>query len=135
SDVLQRYCVACHNDKVQSAGVALTRFDLAHPGQQAELAERFIRKLRAGMMPPVGAPRPARETLQLFAASLEAAIDQAAGGNARPGRRTFQRLTNTEYRRSIRDLLDIDVDVSQFLPPDTLSAGFDNISDTQPISP
>jgi hypothetical protein len=47
----------------------------------------------------------------------------------------FQRLNRAEYARSVYELLDLDVDVNAFLPPDTMSAGFDNIADVQSVSP
>jgi hypothetical protein len=96
----------------------------------------MIRKLRAGMMPPPAAKeRPDAETSKAFALSLETRIDQAAALHPNPGRRVFQRLNREEYARSIRALLDIDVDVNAFLPPDTISSGFDNIADVQTFSP
>src|SRR5512137_1802402 len=69
--VVNQYCSGCHNDKVKSGGFSWTKLDLAHPDQQAEQAEKAIRKLRAGMMPPAGAPRPEAAKLQALAVSLE----------------------------------------------------------------
>src|SRR5207237_2858787 len=95
----------------------------------------MIRKLRAGMMPPPTAPRrPEPEAAKAFAVTLEMAMDEAAAKQPNPGRRTFQRLNRAEYRRTIRDLLGLDVDVEAFLPSDTISGGFDNIADVQSFS-
>jgi hypothetical protein len=99
------------------------------------LAEKVIRKLNAGLMPPVGSRRPESAQLKEFAGFLASQIDKAAANKQTPGRRPFQRLTRTEYARSIHDLLGIDVDVNGLLPPDSLSAGFDNIADSQAFSP
>src|SRR5204863_250234 len=130
------YCSVCHDDEVKPGGVTLEHFDAAKIDQQAELAERMIRRLRAGMMPPPQATsRPPDETIKAFAASLEARIDEAAARQPNPGTRTFQRLNRAEYARSIHDLLDLDIDVNAFLPPDTISGGFDNIADVQNFSP
>ena len=87
------------------------------------------------MMPPPGARRPDAEVLSQFATSLEAKVDAAAAVRPNPGRRPFQRLNRAEYQRSVHDLLDLDIDVNAFLPPDTLSAGYDNIADVQTFSP
>ena len=96
----------------------------------------MIRKLRAGMMPPPGARRPDAETRSRRSpVALETDVDTAAALHPNPGRRTFQRLNRAEYARSVRELLDLDVDVNAFLPPDTMSAGFDNIADVQSVSP
>src|SRR5262249_16360701 len=47
----------------------------------------------------------------------------------------FQRLNRAEYQRAVKDLLGIDVDVTAYLPPDTISKGFDNVADVQSFSP
>src|SRR5215813_14420924 len=60
--LVAQYCTSCHNDKTRSGGMTLTSLNLAHPDQNPELAEKVIRKLRAGMMPPPGAKRPDIET-------------------------------------------------------------------------
>ncbi|PYR63557.1 MAG: hypothetical protein DMF91_03130, partial [Acidobacteria bacterium] len=134
--LVSEYCSVCHDDEVKPGGVTLEHFDAARIDQHADLAERMIRKLRAGMMPPPQATsRPPEEAIKAFAASLEARVDEAAARQPNPGKRTFQRLNRAEYARSIHDLLDLDVDINAFLPPDTISGGFDNIADVQAFSP
>jgi hypothetical protein len=115
--------------------MTLTALDLAKIEATPELAEKMIRKLRTGLMPPAGAKRPDAHALVAMATTLEAAMDRAAAANPNPGSRPFQRLSRPEYARSVHDLLDTDVDVSALLPPDTLSAFFDNIADAQSFSP
>jgi len=100
----------------------------------ADVSEKIIRKLRLGMMPPPGMKRPDEAVLSQFASSLEAKVDAAAAMHPNPGRRGFQRLNRAEYTHSVRDLLDLDIDVNAFLPPDTMSAGYDNIADVQTFS-
>jgi len=133
--LVAQYCASCHNDKTRSGGMTLTSLNLAHPDQNPELAEKVIRKLRAGMMPPPGAKRPDLEMTRTFATGLENTIDKVAAVHPNPGWRSFQRLSQAEYARSIHDLLGIDVDVSTFLPPDSLHDGFDNIAEAQSFSP
>src|SRR5262249_21108126 len=82
-----------------------------------------------------GARRPEPAVLTTFVTGLENKIDAAAALKPNPGHRTFQRLSRAEYARSVRELLDVEVDVNAFLPPDTISAGFDNISDVPAMSP
>jgi hypothetical protein len=132
--LVKQYCQVCHNDKLKSGGMTLTSLDLAHVDHNAELAEKVIRKLRAGMMPPAGARRPEAADLTKFAASLEAAVDQAAANHLNPGKRPFQRLTRTEYAQAIHELLQVDLDVTQYLPPDAVSGAFDDIADVQSFS-
>ena len=133
--LVKQYCAGCHSEKGKAGGLTLAGFEAATIDQRADVGEKMIRKLRAGMMPPPGARRPEGDTLKQFAVALENKIDTAAALNPNPGRRTFQRLNRAEYARSIKDLLDLDVDVNAFLPPDTMSAGFDNIADVQGVSP
>ena len=133
--LVSQFCETCHNDRTKAGGMSLSIMDLAHAEQHADLAEKMIRKLRVGMMPPAGSRRPDPATLQNLAASLEKAIDKAAATTLNPGARLSQRLTRTEYANSIRDLLGMDVDVTPYLPSDTLSGAFDNIADAQTFTP
>ena len=135
--LVKRYCVGCHNDrnKDRAGSLTLASFDIAKAGEQADVAERMIRKLRASMMPPPGAARPDDATYQQFIVSLENTVDAHARANPNPGGRPFQRLNRPEYARAIKELLAIDVDSSEWLPNDTMSANFDNIADEQALSP
>ena len=126
-----RYCFRCHNDQLLTGGLSLESFDAEHAYENAEIAEKMIRKLRVGMMPPKEAQQPDAATKHALAMALETSIDEHAARNPNPGRRTFQRLNRAEYVRAIRDLLGIEIDPSTFLPPDTISASFDNIADVQ----
>ena len=133
-ELVDEYCVRCHSDRRLRGNLSLETFDASAPHLQGEVAEKMILKLRAGMMPPPGVSRPAGDSLQALATSLEERVDQVAERNPNPGGRTFQRLNQIEYARSIRDLLGLDIDASAFLPLDTKSANFDNIADAQMIS-
>ena len=132
---LDQYCAGCHNDRVQSGGMTLTKLDLSHVDHSAELAEKIIRKLRVDLMPPPGMPRPKAADANAFVSTLETAIDQAAAARPHPGRPALHRLNRTEYANAIRDLLDLRIDASALLPPDDMSRGFDNMSDVLTISP
>lgn len=128
------YCLMCHSDAAKTGGLTLESFDGLHVVDDAEVAEKMIRKLRLGMMPPTIAPQPERELVNALVATLETQIDTQAALQPNPGRRPFQRLNRAEYTRSVRELLGIEVDVAAFLPPDTMSDGFDNIADVQTMS-
>jgi cytochrome c553 len=132
NDAIRTYCVGCHNDKVKRGDLSLAAFDVSRAVDRAEVAEKIIRKLRTGMMPPREASRkPDAPTRAALATALEATLDAAATGNINPGRRTFQRLNRAEYASAIRALLGLDVDAGTYLPADTISASFDNIADAQ----
>jgi len=131
--IVDRYCVGCHNAKLMTANLALDKLDLGHLGEHAEIGEKVVRKLRAGMMPPTGMPRPDRATLEAFVASLENELDRSAVTYLpAPG---LHRLNRTEYTNAIRDVLALDVDATKFLPPDDSTHGFDNIAGALTLSP
>jgi len=134
--LVKQYCVGCHNDrnKDRTSGLSFQSFDAAAVTEHADTVERMIRRLRSGMMPPVGAKRPDQASINGLVTAFETKIDRAAALNPNPGWRPSQRLNRAEYQRAVKDLLAVDVDVNAYLPADTLSDGFDNIADSQTIS-
>jgi hypothetical protein len=138
-EVFARYCVSCHSDAQKTRGtvpVAFEALDLAKVGADAAMWERVVRKVRAGVMPPAGMPRPDRATLDGLAGWLEGRLDLAAAARPNPGRtESLHRLNRSEYRNAVRDLLGLDLDVSPLLPPDDSSYGFDNIAGVLKLSP
>lgn len=136
NELVNEYCSLCHNDGFKEAGFSFSELDLAHPEQNAAQVERLIKKVRSGMMPPVGLPRPNAEILKDFARSLEERIDNAASFTApHVSAPELHRINRTEYRNSIKELLDFDVDVTELLPPDATTNGFDNMSEALTTSP
>ncbi len=129
--VVQRYCVACHNDRMLNGNLSLQAFDVARAAEMAETGEKIVAKLRLGMMPPPGIPRPGGDTLTVLVETLEGVLDEASSTSPNPGRRPFQRLNRAEYVQSIRELLGLEIDPEAYLPPDTKSENFDNIADVQ----
>jgi hypothetical protein len=134
-DLVQRYCVTCHSERTKAGGLVLQNLDPADAGAHAELWEKAVRKLRGGMMPPQGMPRPDAATLDTFTAALEQTLDRQNLKDPNPGHQAVHRLNRTEYGNAVRDLLDLKVDVAELLPPDDESNGFDNIAGVLRISP
>jgi hypothetical protein len=132
-DVVQRYCAGCHNPTQRRGNLDLKQYTVTNPTANLPVSEKMIRKLRAQMMPPPGSKRPTGDTLEALVETLERVVDGAAPVN--PGTRTFQRLNRPEYERVVRDLLGLEVTAGDWLPLDTKSANFDNISDVQSLSP
>jgi mono/diheme cytochrome c family protein len=128
-------CATCHSERAKAGQLVLAGFDAAKITDRPDVTEKMIRKLRTGMMPPPGARRPDAATTRAFLEALETKMDAAASLNPNPGWRPFQRLNRSEYQHAVKDLLGIDVDVTAFLPPDTISKGFDNVADVQAFSP
>src|SRR5687768_5182632 len=136
--LLDKYCVACHSTKAREAGVDSARkltvdnLDVANVAHDAKTWELIARKLRAGMMPPAGMPRPDPVAYQGMAAWIEQELDrQAKPYTPPPG---LHRLNRTEYANVIEDLLDLEIDPSKYLPSDDSTSGFDNIAGALGIS-
>src|SRR6516162_5623538 len=131
--LLDQYCVTCHNAKLKTGNLLLDELDIAHLGQHAEIGEKLVRKLRAGMMPPKGMKRPDAATMDAFVLWMENELDRSAVTNLpAPG---LHRLNRTEYANTIRDLIGLEVDATKFLPPDDSTRGFDNIAGALTMSP
>ena len=134
-DVLNRYCVTCHNDTLKTGGLTLDKMDFANIGAGADVWEKVAKKLRSGMMPPQGKPKPDDAMRNNLASWLETNLDRAAATAPNPGRPLLHRLNRAEYANAIRDLLALEVDATTLLPPDDSGYGFDNNADTLGISP
>ena len=138
--LVQRYCLACHTAAREARGlvpVAFERLDAADLGTDAAVWEQIVRKLRLGMMPPAGRPRPDAEVHERFLGWLEDGLDAAAAERPDPGRPAVRRLTAPEYRNAVRSLLDLEVDEGWLLfPPDDVSQeGFSTDAEALSVSP
>src|SRR5215467_1210623 len=132
---LDQYCVTCHNDRLKTSNLSLEKLDLAVAGDRPEIWERVVRKLRAGVMPPPDVRRPSLADYDALRDFLETELDRKASARVNPGSVVLHRLNRTEYANVIRDLLDLDVDVTTLLPPDDAARGFDNVAGSLTISP
>jgi mono/diheme cytochrome c family protein len=132
--LIDQYCIACHNDRLRSGGLALSELNLDAVHQSAEVAEKVIRKLRGGLMPPAGARRPDRQTAATFVSWLEREID-AKAVEQRPGRVALRRLNRREYANAVRDLLGLNIDATAWLPDDNIKGNFDNNAAALQVSP
>jgi mono/diheme cytochrome c family protein len=133
--VVNQYCVTCHSDSVRTGGLSLEKMDFTDIGAGAETWEKVVKKLRSGMMPPQGKPKPDDATRSSMASWLETNLDRAAALKPNPGRPLLRRLNRSEYANAIRDLLALEVDAATLLPPDDSGYGFDNNADILGISP
>ena len=138
--LVQRYCLACHTAAREARGlvpVAFDGLDAGDVGADTDVWERIVRKLRLGMMPPAGRPRPAADVHERFLGWLEGGLDAAAVEHPDPGRPAVRRLTTPEYRNAVRSLLDLEVDEGWLLfPPDDVSLeGFSTDAEALSVSP
>jgi len=129
------YCVTCHNQRLKTGGLTLDDVNVADPATRADVWEKVIRKVRGGVMPPAGVPRPPAEARTALVSHLETSLDRAARLAPNPGRPLAHRLNRAEYANAIRDLLDLRIDASTMLPSDDSAGGFDNNADVLGVSP
>jgi hypothetical protein len=134
----EKYCVTCHNKRAalpadEPVNLEPAAFDdlLGHAGT----FERVLRKLSVRAMPPQGAPRPTEAEYAGFTNWLASSLDRAWEGRSTPGRYVVHRLNRAEYANAVRDLLAVDIDVSDLLPTDGAEFGFDNIATALKTSP
>jgi len=129
---VSRYCADCHSLAEQEGGLVLERPNLADPAAQRGKWEKVIHKLRAGLMPPPGEPRPSDAAVASLVSYLETTLDATA---PKPAGAAVRRLNRSAYGNAVRDLLGFPVDVEALLPAEISSDGFDNVSDTLKTSP
>src|ERR1700691_2416454 len=135
-ELVNKYCVSCHNQKLKTAGLALDRVDAEHPFSSQETWEKVIVKLRSRAMPPPKLPRPDNATYDKVAAWLETELDRAAAAHVNPGRTaSLHRLNRAEYANAVRDLIAVQVDAQAMLPPDEQAFGFENNAEALSMQP
>jgi mono/diheme cytochrome c family protein len=134
-DLLNKYCVSCHNSRLKTAGLELDTLDVNHVADYAQQWEKVVTKLRTGEMPPAGRPRPDPASYHAIAAALEHELDGAAA-QPHPGRVPVHRLNRAEYTNAIRDLLGVEIDGRALLSSDEADQeGFDNVASVLSVSP
>ncbi len=135
-DLVTRYCVTCHNERVKTAGLSLDKADAEQVCNSAETWEKVVVKLRSRAMPPSGIRRPDNATYDAVAEWLETELDRAAVAHPNPGRPSdLHRLNRTEYANAVRDLLGLEIDATSMLPPDAQAHGFDTNADALSMEP
>ena len=134
--LITQYCISCHNDKLNTAGLDLTHADAEQVFNSQATWEKVIVQLRSRAMPPPGRRRPDNSTYDAVATWLETEIDRAVAARPNPGRPAdLHRLNRTEYANAVRDLLGVEIDGSSMLPPDEQSQGFDTNADALTVVP
>ena len=135
AQIVDQYCVVCHNGTLKTGGLELDKYDINNIEDHPDVWERVLRKLRANAMPPTGMPRPEKAVFEKFELDLANSLDALALKNPNPGRTaTFSRLNRQQYQNAVKDIFDLDIDVSELLPKDDASFGFDNVNLTN-LSP
>jgi hypothetical protein len=136
ADLVNKYCVSCHNQKLKTANLTLDLADKVNVANSAQVWEKVIVKLRSRAMPPVGMPHPDSATYDSAAGWLESQLDRASALQVNPGRTAnLHRLNRAEYANAVRDLVAIEVDAQAMLPPDEQAYGFENNAEVLSMQP
>src|SRR5262245_28484721 len=130
-----QYCVTCHNDRAKVGGVSFEGLTADSIGQHTDVYEKAVRKLRGRVMPPPGAKQPDGAAVDSLVAWFEGSLDRSEGKAHVPDRIVLHRLNRKEYSNAVRDLLAVDFDARDVLPPDDIADGFDNIASALQVSP
>ena len=138
-ELIGSYCLTCHNQRVAvngvNAGLQLDKADSVNVANSAAIWEKVVEKLRTRTMPPPGNRRPDVATYDTVASWLEKELDREGAAHPNPGRTAIHRLNRAEYSNAIKDLLGVEVDTRELLPPDGSAFGFDNIADALSVTP
>ena len=132
---LGQYCSKCHNTEDWAGGIAFESLSPENIPEDAETWEKAVRKLRGRLMPPAGNPQPDSQAVRSFVSWMEGTLDHAALSRPDPGPVGLHRLNRKEYANAVRDLLDVEVDPAEILPPDDAKDGFDNVANALQVSP
>jgi hypothetical protein len=133
-NLVNDHCLKCHNAEDWAGGLALDTLDLRHAGQEPEVWEKAIGKLRGRLMPPAGQKQPAQTDIDALISYLETSVD-AAAKSRRVGHVPIQRLNRTEFAASVKGLVGVEVDPKQILPTEIEVEGFNNIAGALGMSP
>jgi len=132
---LSNYCEKCHNTEDWAGGIAFATLAPQDIPDDAKTWETAVMKLSGRLMPPPGQKQPPQAQINAFMAWMEQHLDQAGAAHPDPGYVPLHRLNRTEYVRSVKQILGVEVDPSTLLPRETLSDGFDDIAQALKVSP
>lgn len=135
---LRQYCEKCHQDKGAAGGFRLSRV-ATEESLSTEAAKwlSLTHRMTNGEMPPKGSPAPPIEAREGFAKWVEETVrSRACAAGIVPGKALIRRLNRDEYAATLRDLLDMHMDIAKSLPVDGAGGeGFDNAAETLFLSP
>ena len=132
---IQQFCIGCHNDKAKNGSISFQGITVATIAKDPERFEKAVRKLRGRVMPPPGAKQPDGKTVDSLVAFLESSLDKIPTEAYVTDQVVLHRLNRKEYENAVRDLLLVDVNGGELLPPDDTAQGYDNIASALQVSP
>ena len=132
---LKQNCLRCHNADTAMSGIRVDQLDASLEDRHVRVWEAVRHRIDNGTMPPKGQPQPESADRQRTVGWIARALDQARS-RPLPKNGLVRRLTVSQYRNTLRELLRLDDDLTEALPPDAISRdGFVNNKDTLQLSP
>jgi mono/diheme cytochrome c family protein len=132
--MLTTYCYTCHSTTAKMGGLALQGLSIQAAGDNAEVWEKAVRKLRGRLMPPPGSPQPEQKDIDSFVGWMENKLDTNPKA-PKAGHTGIHRLSRVEYAAAVKALVGVDVIAKDVLPQDAAVEGFDNIASALTVSP
>jgi len=132
---VKQYCTGCHNDKAKIGGASFENITAASIAKNPDLFEKAVRKLQGHVMPPPNAKQPDSKAVDSLVVWLEDSLDKIPEEAQVPDKVVLHRLNRKEYENAVRDLLLVDVNGGEILPPDDTAQGYDNIASALQVSP
>ncbi len=132
---INKYCSGCHNDVTKTGGFSFDGITADSIAKDPDLFEKAVRKLRGRVMPPPGANQPDAKTVDSLVSWLEGSLDKLPNTEHISDKEVLHRLNREEYQHAVHDLLLVDVNPNEVLPPDDTAQGFDNIASALQVSP
>ncbi len=129
------YCVKCHNaEKTKGDFNFEPHVAKADIMAERKVWEKVVELVENREMPPEDKPQPSEPQRQAFIHWVDEQLTAGDAATKNPGRVTLRRLNNEEYRNTIRDLLAVDFNPSEF-PQDETAYGFDTIAEALSLPP
>ncbi len=135
NNLVSNYCIGCHNAEDWAGSLALDTLDFNKVGEEPEVWEQAVTKLRGRLMPPAGEKQPAQAEVDTVVRFLETSLDTAATEHKHVGHVPIQRLNRDEYAASVKALIGVDINARQALPSEIEVEGFSNIAEALAMSP
>jgi mono/diheme cytochrome c family protein len=133
--LIENHCLKCHNATDWAGGIAMDTLDVARAGDDPEIWENTVKKLRGRLMPPAGEAQPSQADVDAMVAYLEGTLDKTQAQHKHVAHVPVQRLNRIEFAESVRDLIGVDIDPRQALPTEVEVEGFSNIARALAMSP
>lgn len=133
--LFKQYCLRCHNADQMKSGIRVDLLSGIPEDKHLFLWKDILKQVSDGAMPPEDEPQFDDNQKKRLTAWIQRAMNSAMARNTQRNG-SIRRLTVSQYRNTLRDLLGLDEDLTEVLPPDAISKdGFANNGQSMVLSP